>query len=42
MPSPNNSVVMEETTSSVFKITHETPSENEKLVRTITSKGIQI
>ena len=30
MPSPNNSVVMEETNSSVFKVTQETPSAKEK------------
>ena len=33
IPSPNNSVVMEETKSSVFKVTQETPSDKEKILR---------
>ena len=38
MLSPNDSVVMEEINSSVFNITQETPSNKEKIVRTITLK----
>ena len=42
MPSPNNSVVMDETNSSVFKATQETPLEKEKIVRMITWKDILV
>ena len=42
MPSPNNSVVMEETKSSIFKVTQETRSDKEKHARRIKLKDTQV
>ena len=42
MLSPTNAVVMEETSSFMFKVTQETPSEKKKLERVITLKGMQV